>query len=109
MTKALGICLGVALGIVASGQDYSKSSIQIIGKGFTFIDGPAWSKDGFLIFSDTPTGKLYKLTPGSEVEVFRDEAQGPGGNAFDSQGRLYTCESHSRRVTRTDKSGHVDV
>ena len=31
------------------------------------------------------------------------------GNAFDAQGRLYTCETHSRRVTRTDKKGKVEV
>jgi gluconolactonase len=43
------------------------------------------------------------------VEVFREEAQGPSGNAFDAQGRLYTCETHARRVTRTDKTGHVEV
>ena len=109
MTRALGICLAAALGVLASGQDYSKSSIQVIGKGFTFTEGAAWSKEGFLIFSDTPAGKLYKFTPGSEVEVFREEAQGPSGNAFDAQGRLYTCETHARRVTRTDKAGHVEV
>ena len=28
---------------------------------------------------------------------------------MDSQGRLYTCETHSRRVTRTDKKGKIEV
>ena len=109
MPRALGICLAAALSALASGQDYSKSSIQVIGKGFTFTEGAAWSKEGFLIFSDTPAGKLYKFIPGSEVEVFREEAQGPSGNAFDAQGRLYTCETHARRVTRTDKKGRIEV
>ena len=109
MTRALGICLAAALGSLAAGQDYSKIAIEVIGKGFTFTEGAAWSKEGFLIFSDTPAGKLYKFAPGSEVEVFREEAQGPSGNAFDAQGRLYTCETHARRVTRTDKAGHVEV
>src|ERR1039457_3018153 len=104
MTRALGICLAAAL--LAFGQDFSKTFVQVIGKGFTFTEGAAWSKEGFLIFSDTPAGKLYKFTPGSDVEVFREEAQGPSGNAFDAQGRLYTCETHARRVTRTDKAGH---
>ncbi|HLY18675.1 MAG TPA: SMP-30/gluconolactonase/LRE family protein, partial [Bryobacteraceae bacterium] len=34
---------------------------------------------------------------------------GAAGNAFDAQGRLYTCETHARRVTRTDKKGRVEV
>ncbi len=109
MNRALGICLAAAFGMLASGQDFSRSSIQVIGRGFTFTEGAAWSKEGFLIFSDTPAGKLYKFTPGSEVEIFREEAQGPSGNAFDAQGRLYTCETHARRVTRTDKTGRVEV
>src|ERR1039457_4205873 len=109
MARALGVCLAAALGVLASGQDFSRSSIQVIGKGFTFTEGAAWSKEGFLIFSDTPAGKLYKFTPGSEVEIFREEAQGPSGNAFDAQGRLYTCETRTRRGTRTAKAGHVEV
>lgn len=109
MARAPGICLAAAFGVLACGQDYSKIAVQVVGKGFTFTEGAAWSKEGFLIFSDTPAGKLYKFTPGSEVEVYREEAQGPSGNAFDAQGRLYTCETHARRVTRTDKGGRVEV
>ena len=109
MTRALGFCLAAAFGSLAAGQGYSKIDIQEIGKGFIFTEGAAWSKEGFLIFSDTPAGKLYKFTPGSEVEVFREEVQGPSGNAFDAQGRLYTCETRARRLTRTDKAGHVEV
>ena len=37
------------------------------------------------------------------------DAHGPSGNAFDSQGRLYTCETRARRVIRTDKNGSVEV
>ena len=36
-------------------------------------------------------------------------SNGAGGNAFDAQGRLYSCETHSRRITRTDKKGNVEV
>ena len=109
MVRALRLCLAGALAVWACGQDSPASSILIVGKGFTFTAGAAWSKDGYLIFSDTPADKLYKFKPGGEMEIFRDQANGPSGNAFDSQGRLYTCETHSRRVTRTDKTGHVDV
>ena len=31
------------------------------------------------------------------------------GNRFDAQGRLYTCERHSRRITRTDKKGKTEI
>jgi len=101
---AAGLCL-LRLGA----QDFSDVKIERLAQGLTFTEGPAWSKDGYLIFSDTPTGRLWKWVPGHPVAVFREDAHGPSGNAFDSEGRLYTCETHSRRVTRTDKNGAVEV
>ena len=40
--------------------------------------------------------------------MLRGDAHGPGGNAFDTQGRLYTCETRTRRVVRADK-GKIEV
>jgi gluconolactonase len=92
-----------------SAQDFSLLKLELLAKGYTYTEGPAWSKDGFLIFSDTPSDKLFKWIPGQDPEVFRKDAHGPSGNAFDSQGRLYTCETRARRVTRTDKKGAIEV
>jgi gluconolactonase len=52
---------------------------------------------------------LLKWVPGQPPQVYRENVQGPAGNAFDSQGRLYTCETRARRVTRTDKKGAIEV
>jgi len=73
-----------------------------------FTEGPAWSHEGFLIFSDIPNNRILKLIPGKGTEVFRDSSGGANGNAFDSRGRLYTCEGGARRVTRTDNRGKVE-
>jgi len=95
--------------IAAAQQDFSLVKVDVVADKFTFTEGPAWSKDGYLIFSDTPTDRLLRWVPGRPVEVFREKANGPGGNAFDAEGRLYTCETRARRVTRTDKTGAIDV
>ena len=94
--------------LAAQGFDVIK--MEVFGKGYTFTEGAAWSsKDGYLIFSDIPSDRLFKWVPGSAIAVFRTDAHGPSGNAFDAQGRLYTCETRTRRVTRTDKTGKVEV
>jgi gluconolactonase len=96
--------------LVICGQDFSEIKIEQLGKGYTFTEGPAWSlKEGYLIFSDTPADRLFKWLPGHAVEVFRENAGGPSGNAFDAEGRLYTCETRARRITRTNKAGAVEV
>lgn len=90
-------------------QEPAHFQVQVLAKGYTYTDGPAWSKDGYLIFSDTPADQLLRWVPGQTPEVYRDNVQGPAGNAFDAQGRLYTCETRARRVTRTDRHGAIEV
>ncbi|MGD0498346.1 MAG: SMP-30/gluconolactonase/LRE family protein [Bryobacteraceae bacterium] len=84
-------------------QDFSSVTIQKLAEGYQFTEGPVWSKDGFLVFSDTPSDRLIKWISGRAAEALRADAHGPSGNAFDSQGRLYTCETRERRVVRADK------
>jgi len=96
--------------LFAAAQDFSDIHIELLGKEFGYTEGPAWnSKDGYLVFSDTPGNKIMKWVPGQSVEVLRSDAGGPSGNAFDAEGRLYTCETHARRVTRRDKKGAMEV
>jgi gluconolactonase len=111
MSSFLRISLAAAIfTLIATAQDFSKVSIEIIGRNFEFTEGPAWSKDGFMLFSDTVADRIWKWTPGGDTVDFREPANGASGNAFDSQGRLYTCETHARRVTRTNlKDRHIDV
>ena len=93
----------------ARAQEAAATAVSKIAAGYRFTEGAAWSKDGYLIFSDTPGDRLFKWVPGHMAEVFRENANGPSGNAFDAQGRLYTCETRLRRVTRTDRNGRVEV
>ena len=94
---------------LATAQDFTDYRLEKVETGFRFTEGPAWSHEGFLLFSDVPNNYIRKLVPGERSDVFRAESDGANGNTFDAQGRLYTCESKSRRVTRTDKKGRIEV
>ena len=110
MKRSARTCFAAALlSLFASAQDFSDIVFSKLADGYRFTEGPAWSKDGYLIFSDTPSDRLLKWAPGHATEVFRADAHGPSGNAFDADGRLYTCETHLGRVTRTDKKGKIEV
>lgn len=111
MSPAARIGLAIAVSpLLVFAQDFSDVKLEQLTKDLTYTEGPAWSaKDGYLIFSDTRADRLLRWAPGHAVEVFRPDAHGPAGNAFDSEGRLYTCETHTRRVTRTDKKGAIEV
>ena len=90
-------------------QDFSKVQIEKVAGGYRYTEGPVWSKEGFLLFSEMPSGKILKLVGGVPPSVFRAASNGAHGNTFDAQGRLITCEAKSRRVTRTDKTGKIEV
>lgn len=83
--------------------------IDRVAGGFRFTEGPVWSREGFLLFSDVPNDQILQYVPGEKPTVFRDHSNGANGNAFDAQGRFYTCESRTRRVVRMDKKGSLQV
>lgn len=90
-------------------QDFSARNVERVSAGHRFTEGPVWSPEGFLLFSDIPNDKILKFVPGKGTETAREKSNGANGNAIDAQGRLYTCESRARRVIRMDKKGAVTV
>jgi sugar lactone lactonase YvrE len=95
--------------VLASAQDFSQVRVERVAEHFYYAEGPVWSPEGFLLFSDTVANKIFKLQPGKPVAEFAGVPGGPIGNAIDSQGRLYTCEFRERRLTRTAKNGKMEV
>ena len=93
----------------APAQDFSKIQIEKVDTGFRFTEGPAWSKQGFLLFSDVPNNIIQKFVAGEKSSVYRSNSNGANGNNFDSKGNLYSCESRTKRVVREDKKGKVEV
>ncbi len=103
LTAVLILCATLAA------QDFSRLHVEKVAGDFKFTEGPVWSHDGYLLFSDIPANTIHRYTPGKTVDVFRSSSEGANGNAFDAQGRLYTCEGRSRRVTRTARNGSIEV
>ena len=90
-------------------QDFSQLKVERLATGYQFTEGPVWSRDGYLLFVDIPGNKILKFTPGQGVTVYREPSNNANGLAFDTQGRLYVCESGARRITRIDKKGAVET
>jgi gluconolactonase len=95
--------------------------IERIATGFEFTEGPIWSPDGYLLFSDPNANAIYRWTPDGQVSVFRTKSgyagldiaryhqPGSNGLTFDAQGRLTIDEHGNRRVTRLEKNGVLTV
>ena len=103
------LLLAAAACLRLAGQDFSDLKIEKFVGGFRFIEGPAWSREGWLVFSDVPANRIMRIVPGNRPDPVRENARGASGNAFDAQGRLYTCETRGRRVVRTGGKEKVEV
>lgn len=86
-------------------DDFSNVKVEALAPGFKGTEGPVWSRQGYLLFSDFETNIIHRYDPGKGVSNYRTDSNGANGNTMDRQGRLYTCEYRSRRVTRTSKDG----
>src|SRR6266851_312948 len=107
--RQFGVSMLGVLGRPAAAQETQDMPMDRVASGFRFTEGPAWSREGFLLFSDVPNDKIMKYVPGQKPTVFRENSNGANGNCFDAQGRFYTCESRTRRVVRMDKKGEMQV
>jgi gluconolactonase len=98
------------------------SRVEKLADGFQFTEGPVWSKEGALLFSDPNTNTIYRwdaiagsvavarARSGYEgADVGRLHQPGSNGLAFDSEGRLTICEHGNRRVTRIEHDGKVTI
>ncbi|MGF1678108.1 MAG: SMP-30/gluconolactonase/LRE family protein [Candidatus Methylacidiphilales bacterium] len=82
---------------------------QQLATGFQFTEGPAFSPDGILYFTDIPRHTIHTWSPSHATGVFNSESEGSNGLAFDAQGRLLACQGSGRRLVRYEKDGSLTV
>ena len=90
--------------IVASGAELTK-----VVDGFRYTEGPAWSPDGKLYFTDRSSSRILVWTPDGGVADFRTDPDGANGLIFAPSGELISCESGARRVVSIAKDGTEKV
>ncbi len=80
--------------------------IEKVVDGMFATEGPAYSRAGFLLFSDVQARRIMKWDHES-VTAFRTDSNRSNGLTFDRLGRLLACEAG--RVTRTEHDGRITV
>ena len=82
------------------------AKLERVATGFGFVEGPVFSRNGYLLFSDMSKNRIMRWERG-KLSVFRENGNQSNGLTFDHQGRLLTCEKG--RVTRTEKNRTITV
>ena len=89
--------------------------------GYGFVEGPVWTADGALLFSDIPGNAIIRTTADRVTSIFRKPSGysgndrrpgqhvGSNGLTVDRQGRVLVAEHGNRRVSRIDGNGRLTV
>jgi gluconolactonase len=80
--------------------------IEQIADGMMATEGPAFSRVGFLLFSDIAARRIMKWENGT-LTAYRTNSNRANGLTFDHLGRLLACEAG--QVTRTEHDGCITV
>lgn len=90
-----------------------KSKIETLASGFAWTEGPLWIKEGnYLLFSDIPNNKVYKLDPKNNDTVtylyssgfsgteFTGDEPGSNGLLLNREGELVLMQHGNRQVAK---------
>jgi gluconolactonase len=90
----------------------STTTVDVIGGGFLWTEGPLYIKDGdYFLFSDVIGNRIYKWKEGDSIKLYLEPSgylgtqkgkKEPGSNGLllDANGRLVLCQHGERRLAR---------
>lgn len=93
----------------APGMQSASPGVERYGGSFGYVEGPVWSRQGTLLFSDMFGSRILEMSAANHTRIYRDSTHAANGNSMDVQGRLYSCERDGRRVVRMDHDGKLTV
>lgn len=108
-------CLISAVSSV-SAQDMPLSQVliegenwQLVAEGYKFTEAPAIDQDGSVYFVDVPESLILKIGADGKPVVWARDTGNASGLMFGPEGRLYACQSGSKKVVWYDRDARPTV
>ncbi|MEO5684874.1 MAG: SMP-30/gluconolactonase/LRE family protein [Chitinophagaceae bacterium] len=119
MTKNMNY--GVEVFDVA-GKNFTDTAISVLADGFSFAEGPVWHPGGYLLFSDTPANKIYRVFIDGRFQVFLENSGlnngdmdklsdqvGSNGLAFTADKQLLICQHGNHAVSVLNEQKQLGI
>ena len=76
-------------------------AIEEVAKGFWFVEGPVWTDDNVLLFSDIPANKVYQVE-GGELAIFKNRSENSNGLTLDNDGHIVAAQHGTRSISKIE-------
>ena len=92
----------------------SDAKLELMASGFTWTEGPIWTRAGYLLFADIPSNTIRKLGADGQVTIFMQPSgytgaepyggpePGSNGMTLDRKGRLTVAGHAARNIWRLE-------
>lgn len=81
-------------------EEIVDGELELIADGHVFTEGPVWSPEGYLLYSDIPADTIFRWTEATGAEALIMPSGHSNGLTFDGMGRLLAAEHGNRRLSR---------
>ncbi len=85
------------------------ATLQKLGGGFAFTEGPANDAEGNVYFTDQPNDRIMKWSVDGSLEVWLKPCGRSNGMAFDKKGNLITCADDKNELWSISPSRKITV
>ncbi|MEL6922459.1 MAG: SMP-30/gluconolactonase/LRE family protein [Bacteroidota bacterium] len=85
------------------------ATLQKIGEGYIFTEGPAVDKAGNVYFTDQPNNRIVKWSTDGQLNDWMTDAGRSNGLYFDHDGALLSCADEKNELWRIDENKDVKV
>ena len=82
----------------------NNATVQKVGDGFIFTEGPAVAPDGRVYFTDQPNDRIHIWDEKSGVSLYLEGTGRSNGMYFDADGKLITCADEKNQLAYFDEN-----
>ncbi|MEO0572843.1 MAG: SMP-30/gluconolactonase/LRE family protein [Bacteroidota bacterium] len=86
------------------------AELNVLADNLQFLEGPIWNAEKErLIFSEVNGNTLWQWTEANGVSEYLKPSFYAGGNTFDHEGNIISCQGGARRLVRVGNDGNSTV
>lgn len=72
-----------------------------------YLEGPAFDRDGSLYFTDVPHGRIFRMSPGGQIDLVLEYDGEPNGLKIHKDGRIFIADFRHGVMVLDPKTGVV--